>query len=358
MLESASHAVAVDGKVYAIGADGLIQEYDPAALTWVNRTIMPNPTDGGVVAYQNRIYVIGTSFNEWYDVATGVWSSGAAMPTYRIGVQANVVGNRIFMVGGLANTESGTIININEAYDPATNTWSTKAAIPTPVYLYASAVVDNKIYIIGGSSEPPNVMQNLVQIYDPENDSWTTGAAMPIAVRYAAAAATTGVYAPKRIYVFGGLQSGLGLNLTQIYNPETDTWAAGAEMPTSRYNLGAAAVNDTIYVLGGVLLPSYAFPKEPLKTNEIYLPVGYSGPTPAYWQPTSTPAATATSLPTIRPTISPTNSATETPQNNQPTTTPVDHNPSAYTVLIVTIVAAVAVAIAAAAVFLKKIRRH
>ena len=164
-------AVAVDGKIYAIAIGAITQEYDPVALTWTKKASMPNPIGGGVAVYQNKIYVIGDSQNQVYDIATDTWASKTAMPTWRIGVQANVVGDKIYLIGGMSDTESGTITNVNEAYDPATNTWSTKESIPTPVYTYASAVVNNKIYIIGGSAEPPNVVLDLVQIYDPENDS-------------------------------------------------------------------------------------------------------------------------------------------------------------------------------------------
>lgn len=304
MLESAGRAVAVDGKIYAIGA--VVQEYDPVALTWIKKASMPNPAGGGIAAYQNKIYIIGGSYNEMYDIATDTWASKTAMPIARTGIQANVVGGKIYVIGGMPDTESGTITDVNEVYDIATDTWVTKEPIPTPVYLYASAVVDNKIYIIGGSAQPPNVVLDLVQIYDPQNDSWTTGTSMPTAVRYASAAATTGLFAPKKIYVIGGLQSGNGLDLNQVYDPQTDSWTTGTSMPTARYDLGLAVVNDTIYAMGGVLLPPYAFPKEPLTTNEVYLPLGYEGPLPPYWQPPISPSPSPTASPTLSPTSTPT----------------------------------------------------
>ena len=167
MLQPTAGAVTVDGKIYAIGAHGINQEYDPSALTWTKKTSMPNPTGGGIAVYQNKIYVIGESYNEVYDVDTDSWASKIAMPTWRIGIQANVVNGKIYLIGGMSDTESGTISDVNEAYDIATDTWTTKEPIPTSVYIYASAVVDNKIYIIGGSSEPPNAVLDLVQIYDP-----------------------------------------------------------------------------------------------------------------------------------------------------------------------------------------------
>jgi len=308
MLEPAGRAVAVDEKIYAIGET--VQVYDPETLTWTQKASVPRQVGGDIAVYQNKIYIIGESYNEVYDIATDTWASKTAMPTWRRGMQANVAGGKIYLIGG-EGSEPKTITYVNEAYDPATDSWATKKPIPTPIYHYASAVVDNKIYVIGGSAEPPNVVLDLVQIYDPENDSWTTGTSMPTPIRYASAAATTGLFAPKRIYVIGGYQNSYGLNITQVYDPQTDSWTAAASMPTARYDLGLAVVNDTIYALGGVLLPPYAFPKEPLTTNEVYLPLGYEGPLPPYWQPTASPSPSPSSLPL--PTVNPTQQPTTTP---------------------------------------------
>ena len=58
------------------------------------------------------------------------------------------------------------------------------------------------------------------------------------------------------------------LNFNQIYDPETDTWTKGAGMPTNRYGLGVAVIDDIIYAIGG---PG-AFA---MVTNERYTPNEY-----------------------------------------------------------------------------------
>jgi N-acetylneuraminic acid mutarotase len=354
MLESAGMAVAVDGKIYAIGA--ITQEYDPVALTWTKKASMPNPIGGGVAVYQNKIYVIGDSQNQVYDIATDTWASKTAMPTWRIGVQANVVGDKIYVIGGGVDIESDIIADVNEAYDPATDTWSAKEPIPTPVYDYASAVVDNKIYIIGGSEELPNIVSGLVQIYDSENDSWTTGTSMPTPIRYASAAATTGLFAPKRIYVIGGLQNSYGLNITQVYDPQTDSWTTGASMPTARYNLGLAVINDTIYAMGGVLLPPYAFPKEPLTTNEVYLPFGYEGPIPPYLSPPPSPSPSPTTSPTPSPSSTPTPTPSP-PSSEQPTEMPSQPKPFPTTWVVAVAVSLTVIGVGLL-IYFRKRKRH
>ena len=102
----------------------------------------------------------------------------------------------------------------------------------------------------------------------------------------AVAAATTGIRAPKRIYVISGIQGIDGSNITQVYNPENESWMLGEPMPTARGGLTVAVVNDLLYAIGG--RPCGICPV--LKTNEQYTPFGYGTipqPTPAEPFPTT-----------------------------------------------------------------------
>jgi N-acetylneuraminic acid mutarotase len=268
-----------NGKIYAIGGyvTNVNEEYDPTTNIWTNRKPLPNPRGSFAIAvYQNKIYVMGgtsseidaTGVNEVYDPATETWETKAPMPTPRAQLAANVVNGKIYLIGGLANPfSSPNVSGLTEVYDPATNTWTTKASIPTPVFSYASAVVGDKIYVIS---------ENLNQIYDSVTDKWTLGKPLPTPVTDAAAGATIGVWAPKRIYVTGGRTdySLDGTNINQVYDPESDTWSTGAPMPTARFNHAIAVVRDMLYAIGG---QPYAFMTSPDSNseNEQYTPIGY-----------------------------------------------------------------------------------
>jgi len=283
-----SGGVAVaNGKIYAIACN-VTYEYDPATNTWTTKKPMPTPRWGfAIAAYQNKVYVIGgitstdprtglgiyCSLNEVYDPLADTWESKTSMPTARAYFDANVVNGKIYHIGGFPNQPSPDyplVSDVNEVYDPATDSWIAKAPIPTAVYGYASAVVNNKIYVISGQGVN---RVNLNQIYDPEAGTWSYGAPIPTDVHYAAAGATTGVAAPKRIYVLGGNAHGAmdSCDLNQVYDPEGNTWTTGAQMPTPRRSFGVAVVNDVLYAIGG----STGWWGPLTAKNEQYLPFGF-----------------------------------------------------------------------------------
>lgn len=166
---------------------------------------------------------------------TDTWETKTPMPTPRDGLDANVVSGKIYLISGLEKSDYPTYANVSaltEVYDPVTDSWTTKASIPNPVFFYASAVVDNKIYVIGGSSAKVP-MADFNQIYNADTDTWTSGKTPDIRVTEAGSGATTGVMAPKRIYVIGGRGYDRVESTTQVYNPEDDSWRFHADLPLS-----------------------------------------------------------------------------------------------------------------------------
>jgi N-acetylneuraminic acid mutarotase len=209
-----------------------------------------------------------------YDPATNTWETKTSMPTARSWLTANVVNGKIYLMGGYPD------ITLNEVYDPATDSWTTKTPAPnTLIFGFdkpASAVIDNKIYVIGGISQDQSY--DLNQIYDAETDTWSQGVSPITSVDGGAAAATTGVLAPKRIYVLGNsanFRQGEEQNFVRVYDPETDSWTFGSDAPTRRYNFGVAVINDTLYAIGGHTYSYIPGNYEPLAVNEQYTPIGY-----------------------------------------------------------------------------------
>jgi N-acetylneuraminic acid mutarotase len=312
----------VNGKIYAIGGStrsgggriqnvpipvtggtvGTNEEYDPETDTWTTKAPMPTPRiDFAIAVCNNKIYCIGGAggVNEVYDPLMDTWENKTSMPTPQSLMSANVVNGKIYVIGGDSNK------TINQVYDPAADSWTTKASMPSEVWGYASAVFDNKIYIIGYGSGYLNA------IYDVENDMWSLGASPPSGVGFGKAGVTTGVNAPKRIYVLSA--SGFDTNVArtqfnQVYDPDYDRWMYAANFPTFRTDFAVAVVNDMLYVIGGYTV---SFPHEiidkpygptntPYATNEQYTPFGYGTPDPSYVPPDITAPEIAVASPENR----------------------------------------------------------
>jgi hypothetical protein len=300
----ASFGVAVvEGKIYAIGGGtdtivGTNEMYDPATDMWTTKQPMPTPRHSfGIAVYQNKIYVIGgtigpgiavgesllTGATEVYDPITDTWEIKTSMPTPRQGLEANVVSDKIYLIGGVRYV-GGFLhqeFDENEVYDPATDSWTIKAPLPTAVWGYSSAVVDNEIYLIGGGNKTTGGIfpVTLNQIYTPATDTWDFGQTIPTGLWHADSGVTTGVFAPERIYVLGGSYYSVAYNLTQTYDPEVDGWTTGTPMPTPRWSLSVAVVDDELYAIGGKTEEdTYSV------VNEKYTPHGYIPEFP-FWTP-------------------------------------------------------------------------
>ncbi len=291
----------VNGKIYAIGGDSPVnEEYDPATNNWATKASMPVPLDNfAIAAYKDKIYCMGNGVNEVYNPQTDSWENKTAMPTERKGLQANVLIDRIYLVGGSVPSNDYpwyTETNINEVYDPQTDTWVTKSPLLNATDYYASAVFNEKLYVFGGVAENKSrqLLENMTQIYDPQTDSWSYGASSPIITGAARAGATTGVNAPPKIYLFDA--GNLSLPSGQIYDPETNTWTIGIAQPTSRMALGLTVENDLIYAIGGIAMSEDIFGHTTntlFALNEVFTPFGYgtvhNTPTPS---PTTQPSNT------------------------------------------------------------------
>jgi N-acetylneuraminic acid mutarotase len=293
--EAGFGVVSVNGEIYAIGSN-FNYMYNPLNDTWVSKTPMPSHRNSfAVAACAGKIYVVGgwnstdpktglsiiMGTNEMYNPATDTWTTKASLPMATSNMQANAVGDKIYVISGLTNlTDPSTyypVLSISTwIYDPTHDSWNEAARIPNAVFNYASAVVNGKIYIEGGEAEFAGI-SNLNQIYDPKTNTWAIGQPMPLAVRSEASGATTGKLAPARLYLTGGTHdTWIGVNTTQIYDPQTNNWTLGAEMPHARLELGVAVIDDTIYAIGGVSWIGWAGPENSLGTvyaiNEQYVP--------------------------------------------------------------------------------------
>ncbi len=190
--------------------------------SWTTKTPMhESRVSAGAGAIEGKIYVMGGSqrrnisndnfyvtinSTEVYDPTTDTWTEKASMPTSRSSFGATVYQDKIYCMGGFHLSDDGSekiSVGVNEIYDPSTDAWETKSPMPSVRYGFEANTVDGKIYVIGGwlqsqtSHGEVEVVSSQVDIYDPSTDVWTRGTQMPNAVADYASAVID-----QKIYVF------------------------------------------------------------------------------------------------------------------------------------------------------------
>jgi len=175
------------------------------------------------------------------------WSEGAPMPTARSEITSAVLDNKIYVIGGFENGHSTT--SDVEVYDPIANKWiTTGAPLPQPLDHTAAAAAsfDGKLYVVGGGYLNRDNLSNQLFIYDPVTNNWTEGANLPTA-----RGALTANFINGTLYAVGGVDNQKTLNSLIAYNTTTNTWTEKAPMPTAREHLTSAVVDGKLYVIGG-----------------------------------------------------------------------------------------------------------
>ena len=135
--------------------------------------------------------------------------------------------------------------------------WEQVTTLPTWRFAGPAAAVDGKIYLFGGFDHKKHVggrgaALSTVDVYDTQTNTWHAAAEMPtprIAPR-------TAVFS-NQIYVFGGYdyKGRWGVKryhkTVEVYDTQTDTWVKKPDMPTLRVPFATAVVDGKIYLIGG-----------------------------------------------------------------------------------------------------------
>ncbi len=231
--------------------------------------------------YETRIYLIGgagvdgPSSEVWSFSSTETkWQTHASKPTPVMEIHAALLGEKIYIPGGLQS--NGKPTDVLEVYDPRDDTWTRAANLPIPLSGYAQAAFEGRLYLFGGWDGVQ--IRNSVLMYDPLTDQWEQREAMPTALQSAGAAVLG-----NKIFLFGGKDKAGPLTNTWIYYPNREAekenpWEAGLALPQARYSMGITAMVDAVYLMGGMgksdeTLPSLRFVPQQNVYQEIDPPI-------------------------------------------------------------------------------------
>jgi len=152
--------------------------------------------------------------------------------------------------------------------DVAENSWVSKAGLQQARAGLGVVAVSGKIYAIGGTTSSTSYaftggFVGTNEEYDPETDTWASKASMPTSrASFAIAAYQT------KIYCIGGavgisfdertgFSSYNASGVNEVYDTVTNTWETKASMPYAELGLKASVVNGKIYVVGGAFTYAY-----------------------------------------------------------------------------------------------------
>lgn len=170
------------------------------------------------------------------------WENQPALPEPRSRAASASLDGQLYVIAGSTASGPGTAVL---RFDPESGEWTALAEKPTPVSEVQAAVLGGRIYVPGGRLASGEVSQGL-EIYDPLTDTWISGPDMPAGASAYALAPYEG-----KLYLFGGWDGTRYTDRTYLYNPDTQRWTEQTPLPVALGHAGAAVAGGRVYVIGG-----------------------------------------------------------------------------------------------------------
>jgi len=181
---------------------------------------------------------------------------------------------QVLIAGG--QDANGVTLNTTEIYKPETNSFAPGPPLASTRYRHAaSPLPDGRVLIVGGNGTSDDILLDSSEIYNPKTNSFAPGPRLAAARSNPAASPLP----DGRVLVAGGDVGGLDqdllypiLSTTEIYNPKTNSFASGPPLATARTHSTASPLPDgRVLIAGGYTLfdgQGYGG----LATSEIYNP--------------------------------------------------------------------------------------
>ncbi|HEY1919848.1 MAG TPA: carboxypeptidase regulatory-like domain-containing protein [Streptosporangiaceae bacterium] len=251
-------------------------------VSWVQIPSYASGAEYNVAGYDDangKVYSAGggaVSVNTTavYDPQTGLWSSAASMPIAVTGATAQFINGEFYVFGGVTSNilEAPKYNDGLQTYNPVSNKWQVRPGGPAgSVAFAASAVLDGDLYVVGGCPQTGKflgfpfpvtyVMCNAsasdsASRYDPATGKWTPIASYPLSASNLACGGISG-----ELVCTGGLdnrknntnpKAWVTDKSTYIYNPVTNTWSQGADLPIGLWGMSYGAANGQLLVSDGI----------------------------------------------------------------------------------------------------------
>ena len=204
--------------------------------------------------------VEATGLVQVYDATDGNWSYGTSMPGNQSVGLAGVasLNGLVYVAGGVTSEDRSDSTDRLLRYDPVNDTWTQMTSMNNRRHSFELVSFRGKLIAYGGvavyfdpiANTTVEEETNLTEAYDPVTDSWSQ---LPNATHkfsaYAAAVFND------EIIIHGGYESsgwsGSSNDKTYGYDPYTNTWNTYATLPVGLYDSTLALANDTLVYASG-----------------------------------------------------------------------------------------------------------
>ncbi len=279
--EISNATVSLDNKIYVVGGiasngtiSNVLEIYNPVSDTWATGAPLPiavwrsyaSALNGKLYVFGGYTSTSGFPFNPIhrvfeYDPTADSWEEKQHMLTSAGTGVAVAADDKIHILGGATNSA----LNQHQVFDPNANSWNTSTTLLSSRSGLTATLIDNHIYVYGGYFLSGGVVsQSSVEALDLNTNQWTSVQSMPDQ-RHGIASAVVG----GKAYIFGGLPNAT-VSRALEYNPGDNSWTEMQDMPTPVSFMGVAAVNDTIFVIGGGAVNLNRF--DAVNTNRMFVP--------------------------------------------------------------------------------------
>jgi N-acetylneuraminic acid mutarotase len=229
-------------------------------LGTVQITMVNNIEAGLCITSHHNHRVAAATFASATFTTTGTissaWTNGQPEPLNRWEAETFSWNGKLYAFGGFTDRHLNATSEC-DVYDPATGVWTFLTNVPTGALTHAAVAVDgDTAYFAGGDLGRFTYGKRRsataeVLTYNPASNTWGAITSLPDAVSCGGLAAVD-----NKLYYFGGIAANDRTDRAEMWsldltNPDA-TWISMAAMPDARNHFGTAAINGTIYAVGGI----------------------------------------------------------------------------------------------------------
>ena len=251
-------------EIYIAGGAGIstpqssFEAYDMIGDIWRSMPSLPMGVQQAAMASVNgRLFLSGGYLADsrgpdnaqfWvFDPAIGFWVRGPDMPSARAWHQMVGINGLLYVIGGVGPRAERVFV-----FDPIAENWETlSVSLPVQRTAISLVVLDDEAFVIGGR-EANGAPSARVDIFNPRTNQWRLGPQLPEARAGSGAAVLAG-----RIHVVGGEQVSPPRTFTTHYvlNSAGTDWELGTPLNTPRHGVAAGANGDRLFIIGGATGP-------------------------------------------------------------------------------------------------------